>query len=58
MPDQFTRTRLLIGDESLEKLKKASLGKKRTAVQNLRDLTGKAEDLGYLNPSRELFQGL
>ena len=42
----------------LEKLKKASLGKKRTAVQNLRDLTGKAEDLGYLNPSRELFQGL
>ena len=42
----------------LEKLKKASLGKRRTAVKNLRELTGKAEDLGYLNPSRELFQDL
>ena len=42
----------------LEKLKKASLGKRRTAVKNLRELTGKAEDLGYLNPSRELFQNL
>ena len=42
----------------LEKLKKASLGKKRTAVENLRAFTGKAEDLGYLNPSRELFNEL
>ena len=42
----------------LEKLKKASLGKKRTAVKNLRELTKKQDDLGYLNPSQELFQGL
>ena len=42
----------------LEKLKKASLGKKRTAVENLRAFTGKAEDLGYLNPSQELFKEL
>lgn len=42
----------------LEKLKKASLGKKRTAVANLRQLTGESGGLGYLNPSRELFQDL
>ena len=42
----------------LEKLKKASLGKKRTAVKNLRELTGAPGDLGYLNPSRELFRDL
>ncbi|MCI8842478.1 MAG: hypothetical protein HFF95_08560, partial [Oscillibacter sp.] len=42
----------------LEKLKKASLGKKRTAVKNLRELTGKPDGLGYLNPSREMFQDL
>lgn len=42
----------------LEKLKKASQGKKRTAVKNLRQLTGSPEDLGYLNPSRELFKDL
>lgn len=42
----------------LEKLKKASRGKKRTAVKNLRQLTGSPEDLGYLNPSRELFKDL
>lgn len=42
----------------LEKLKKASLGKKRTAVKNLREHTGSEEDLGYLNPSRPLFEEL
>lgn len=42
----------------LEKLRKASAGKKRTAVKNLRQLTGNPEDLGYLNPSRELFKDL
>lgn len=42
----------------LEKLKKASLGKKRTAVNNLCELTGNPDDLGYLNPSRELFKNL
>ena len=42
----------------LEKLKKASLGKKRTAVRNLRALTGSQEDLGYLNPCGELFKDL
>lgn len=42
----------------LEKLKKASLGKKRTAVRNLRQLTGSPDDFGYLNPCRELFKDL
>lgn len=42
----------------LDKLRKASLGKKRTAVRNLRQLTGDPEDLGYLNPSKELFKDL
>lgn len=45
-------------ESGLEKLKKASLGKKRTAVKNLRRLTGSPEDLGYLNPSKELFKNL
>ncbi len=40
----------------LDKLRKASQGKKRTAVRNLRQLTGDPEDLGYLNPSKELFK--
>lgn len=39
----------------LEKLKKASLGKKRTGVKALRDLTG---GLGYLEPSAALFEDL
>lgn len=42
----------------LDKLKKASLGKKRTAVRNLRALTGNEEDLGYLNLSKALFKDL
>ena len=40
---------------NLEKLKKASLGKKRTGVKALRDLTG---GLGYLEPSAALFEDL
>lgn len=39
----------------LEKLKKASLGKKRTGVKALRDLNG---GLGYLEPSAALFEDL
>ncbi len=39
----------------LEKLKGASMGKKRTGVKNLQALTG---GLGYLEPSAALFQGL
>lgn len=42
----------------LEKLRKASLGKKRTAVNNIRDFTGSPDNLGYLNPSKELFKNL
>lgn len=42
----------------LEKLRRASLGKERTALKNLRQLTGDPDDLGYLNPSRELFKDL
>lgn len=42
----------------LEKLQKASMGKKRTAAANLRQLTGRPDDLGYLEPSRELFKDL
>ncbi|WP_295761351.1 Coenzyme F420 hydrogenase/dehydrogenase, beta subunit C-terminal domain [uncultured Oscillibacter sp.] len=42
----------------LEKLQKAAMGKKRTAAANLRQLTGRPDDLGYLEPSRELFKDL
>ena len=42
----------------LEKLRNASLGKKRTAVKNLRQLTGNPDDLGYLNPNQEMFKDL
>ena len=47
-----------VPETGLDKLKGASLGKKRTGVRNLRALTGTAEDLGYLNPSKALFQDL
>lgn len=47
-----------VPETGLDKLKKASLGKKRTGVKNLCELTGSENDLGYLNPSIELFQGL
>ena len=42
-------------ETGLEKLKGASLGKKRTGVRNLREHTG---GLGYLEPSAALFEGL
>ena len=42
-------------ETGLDKLKGASLGKKRTGVKNLRQLTG---GLGYLEPSAELFKDL
>ena len=45
-------------ETGLDKLKGASLGKKRTGLKNLRQLTGSEDDLGYLNPSKELFQEL
>ena len=45
-------------ETGLDKLKGASLGKKRTGLKNLRGLTGNEDDLGYLNPSKELFQEL
>jgi len=47
-----------VPDTGLDKLKKASLGKKRTGLRNLRELTGSDQDLGYLNPCKELFEGL
>ena len=37
-------------EENLEKLKKASMGKKRTAIQNLTAKSGSSSDLLYLNP--------
>ena len=45
-------------ETGLDKLKSASVGKKHTALKNLRQLTGSDSDLGYLNPSKELFEGL
>ena len=47
-----------VPETGLDKLKGASLGKKRTGVKNLRALTGEEGDLGYLNPSKTLFQGI
>lgn len=47
-----------VPESGLGKLKGASLGKKRTGVKNLRQLTGSEEDLGYLNPSKDLFREL
>ena len=47
-----------IPETGLDKLKGASLGKKRTGIKNLRQLTGSEDDLGYLNPSAELFKDL
>ena len=47
-----------VPETGLEKLKGASLGKKRTALKNLRQLTGSIQDLGYLTPSKDLFQNM
>jgi coenzyme F420 hydrogenase subunit beta len=45
-----------VPEANLEKLIKASLGKKRTGIANITALTGDPQDLGYLNPSAELFR--
>ncbi len=45
-------------ETGLEKLKGASLGKKRTGIRNLRELTGDPENLGYLNPCKGLFRDI
>ena len=47
-----------VPETGLEKLKGASLGKKRTALKNLRQLTGSIQDPGYLTPSKDLFQNM
>jgi len=47
-----------VPETGLDKLKGASLGKKRTGVKNLRQLSGNSDDLGYLNPCKELFQNI
>ena len=44
-----------VPETGLDKLKGASLGKKRTGAKHLRERTG---DLGYLEPSAALFEGL
>jgi coenzyme F420 hydrogenase subunit beta len=43
-------------ETGVDKLKGASLGKKRTGVKNLREMTGGS--LGYLDPSAGLFENL
>jgi len=44
--------------ENLDKLKKASLSKKRKAIQSIISLTGDKKDLGYLTPSAALYRTL
>jgi coenzyme F420 hydrogenase subunit beta len=43
---------------NLDKLRRASLGKKRTGVRNLTEKSGSPDDLGYLNPSAALLRKL
>ncbi|MDO4581086.1 MAG: Coenzyme F420 hydrogenase/dehydrogenase, beta subunit C-terminal domain [Bacillota bacterium] len=43
---------------NLDKLRRAALGKKRTAIANICEKTGSTADLSYLEPSRALFQDL
>lgn len=47
-----------VPETNLDKLKKASLGKKRSGVRNIAALTGGKDDLAYLAPSAELFSAL
>ncbi len=47
-----------VSESGLEKLKSASKGKKRTGIKNLRELSGKEDDLGYLTPSANIFSDL
>jgi len=42
-------------ETALDKIKGASMGKKRTGVKNLKELTG---GLGYLEPSAKLFENI
>ncbi len=43
---------------NLDKLKKASMNKKRTGVKNLIEKTGNKSDLMYLNPNDPIIKGL
>ena len=47
-----------VPEGNLERLKKASLNKKRTGIANIVALTGDRENLGYLAPSAEMFASL
>ena len=47
-----------VPEVNLERLKKASVNKKRNGVRNIVALTGGKGDLSYLTPSAELFAGL
>lgn len=47
-----------VPEANLERLKKASLNKKRTGIANIAALTGSRRDLGYLSPSAKLFEGI
>lgn len=47
-----------VPEANLDRLKGASLNKKRTGIANITDLTGDRSQLGYLAPSAELFKGL
>jgi coenzyme F420 hydrogenase subunit beta len=47
-----------VPEGNLERLRKASLNKKRTGVKNIAAQTGSMDDLGYLTPSAELYKGL
>ena len=47
-----------VPETGLDKIKNASIGKKRSGLKYLRSLTGNADDLGYLNPSAKLFENL
>lgn len=43
---------------NLDRLKKASINKKRMGIENIIALTGDRRDLQYLTPSAEMFKGL
>ena len=47
-----------VPEGNLEKLKAASMGKKRTALKNLRSLSGNPDDLFYLDPQDPVLSSL
>ncbi len=47
-----------VPETGLEKIKNASLGKKRSGLEYLRRQSGNTDDIGYLNPSARLFDNL